>query len=80
LNILTEEEKVKESYLEDLGKQINSVKEQIEEIEQDLGRDTIEINIDEISPDMKKSHDDTEHVRETREISSQELKDHGIQE
>ncbi|MEQ8192639.1 MAG: hypothetical protein ABRQ39_32035, partial [Candidatus Eremiobacterota bacterium] len=80
LNILTEEEKVKESYLEDLGKQINSVKEQIEEIEQDLGRDTVEINIDEISPGMKKSHGDTEHVRETREISSQELKDHGIQE
>jgi chromosome segregation ATPase len=79
LNILLEEEKVKQSYLDDLGKQINSVREQIEEIEQELGRDTVQINLDEVSPGIKKSHDDTEHERETREISIQELKDYEIQ-
>lgn len=72
LNILIEEEKVKQSYLEDLGKQIDSVKEKIEEIEKELGRDTVQINIDEVSLGMKKVHEDTEHESETREISVQE--------
>jgi ribosomal protein L40E len=78
LNSLTEEEKVKQSYLDDLGKQISSVKEKIEEIEEDLGRDTVQINLDEISPVRKKFNEDNEHERETREVSSQELKDYGL--
>ncbi|HPZ08789.1 MAG TPA: zinc ribbon domain-containing protein, partial [Candidatus Eremiobacteraeota bacterium] len=75
LKILMEEEIAKRGYIEDLEKQMKAVKAQIAELDKKLGRDTIEINLDDegLESEIKISKENVSKKRETREISTKNM-------